>query len=135
VLDGTRRLIDKSQGVPIERAIAASTALPALRAPITIGDRRYMDGGVGGSHLDAAGGYRAIVALLPGGSVSDVEIDALGAQGSEIMVLRPDAESAAARGPNAQDPGRMRVSAEAGLRWAAAVATDLREFLNAAAGH
>jgi hypothetical protein len=42
VFDGSIRLFDKMQGVPIGRGVAASSALLGLDAPITIGDRRYM---------------------------------------------------------------------------------------------
>ncbi len=130
-LDGTRRLIDKTQGLPVERAVAASTALPGLSAPITLGDRRFMDGGVAGTHVDAAAGYRLILGLIPvAGPAINREVDAARAQGSEVTIVRPDAESATARGSNGLDPTRMRVSAEAGLRQAAAVAADLYTIWN-----
>jgi NTE family protein len=130
VIDGTRRLIDRTQGVPIESAVAASTALPGVSAPITLGDRRYMDGGVAGTNVDAATGYGVIVMILPAGAVPDTEMERLRAQGSQVMIMRPDAESAAARGQDSQDPTRMRGSAEAGLRQAAAVAADLHNLLH-----
>lgn len=131
VLDGTRRLIDKTQGVPIERAVAASTAQPGLSAPITLGDRQYMDGSVAGPALDAAAGYRLIVAVNPGGgSAIDRQAEELRAQGNQVLIIRPDAESAAARGPDNQDPTRVRVSAQAGYQQAALVAADLSSLWN-----
>jgi NTE family protein len=133
VHDGTTRLIDQTQGVPIARAVAASTALPGLNAPVTIGERRYMDGGVAGTHLDAVAGYRLIVGVIPG-EVRDRETAAARAQGSVVRLVRPDAESAAARGPNTLDLGRRRVSAEAGLRQAAVVAADLASVWNGISG-
>jgi NTE family protein len=38
VFDGTTRLIGQTQGVPLERAVAASSAMPGMNAPITLGD-------------------------------------------------------------------------------------------------
>ena len=133
VLDGTRRLIDRTQGVPIEWAVAASSALPGVSAPITLGDRRYMDGSVAGTPADAVTGYGVILLILPGGAVPDTELERLRAQGSQVMIIRPDAESAVARGPDPQDPTRMRGSAEAGWRQAAAVAADLHNLLDGTA--
>jgi NTE family protein len=131
VLDGTRRVFDKTQGVPLERAVAASANPPGLRAPITIGDRRYMDGSVAGTHIDAAAGYRLVVGVIPGGGPgTDRQVEALRAQGSQVMIVRPDAESAAARGPDAQDVTRARGSAEAGYRQAALVVADLSNVWN-----
>jgi NTE family protein len=57
VSDGSIRLFDSTQGVPILTAVAASTAIPGVFAPITVGDHRYMDGGIAGDHVDAAEGY------------------------------------------------------------------------------
>jgi NTE family protein len=37
---------DASSGAPLERAIAASTAVPGIWPPITINGERYVDGGV-----------------------------------------------------------------------------------------
>jgi NTE family protein len=133
VFDGTTRLINQTQGVPIERAVAASTALPGRDAPITIGDQRYMDGGVGGTHLDAAASYRLVVALTPAGPATEREIEQLRGQGSQVMIVAPDAESRAALGPNSLDVTRRRVSAEAGLRQAATVAADLNNSWNGTA--
>jgi NTE family protein len=102
-----------------------------MHAPITIGDRQYMDGGVAGTHLDTAAGYRLIVGVIPGGGpATDQEIEEARARGSAVIIVRPDAESAAARGPDAMDLSRRRVSAEAGLRQAAVVAADLLSFWN-----
>jgi NTE family protein len=129
VLDGTQRRIDRTHGVPIERAVAASSAVPGLRAPIRLGDRRYMDGAVAGQALDAAAGAPLIVAILPvGGAAVDRQAEALRAQGNQVLLVRPDAEAVAAFGPDVLDPARMRGSAEAGLRQAATVAADLQRF-------
>ncbi len=131
VTDGSTRLFDRTQGVPVERAVAASTALPGLIAPITSGDRRYMDGGVGGAHLHAVGSHDLIVAITVGSrSGTAREPDEPRARGRLVMHLAPDPESATARGTDSLDGTRRRPSAEAGLRQAALVAADLYEFWN-----
>jgi NTE family protein len=44
--DGAIRVFDARSGAPIQRAIAASAAVPSFTPPITIDGRRYIDGGV-----------------------------------------------------------------------------------------
>ena len=43
---GQLQIWDASSGAPLERAIAASTAVPGIWPPITINGERYIDGGV-----------------------------------------------------------------------------------------
>ena len=104
--------------MPLERAVAASSAVPGLRAPIRIGERRYMDGAVAGQALDAAAGHPIVVAILPVGSAAvDRQAEALRARGDQVLLVRPDAEALAAFGPDFLDPTRMRGSARrAGAR-------------------
>jgi NTE family protein len=68
VFDGTIRFFDRTQGVPISRAVMASRAQPGRDAPVTAGGRRYMDGGVIGENLEGAIGYNVVVAITPGGA-------------------------------------------------------------------
>lgn len=129
VFDGTLRLIDHTQGISIAEAVAASTAQPAIAAPISLGSSRYMDGGLAGSPIDVAVGHRRVVALIPGGGlVTERAAAAARDEGVALMLLGPDAESAQARGPVSQDPARMRMSAEAGQRQGALVAGDVLAF-------
>ena len=46
---GTGELVafDRASGVELVDAVAASCAVPGAWPPVTIGERRYMDGGVG----------------------------------------------------------------------------------------
>jgi NTE family protein len=127
--DGTVRFLDRTSGVPIERALAAGTALPGRVAPIAIGDRRYMDGGVAGTNLDGAAGYGVVLAITPGvGPKTDQELATLHSQGSRVLVIAPDADSEAARGPDSGDLSRVRPAAEAGYRQAAAVVAEVRDL-------
>jgi NTE family protein len=43
---GQLQIWDASSGAPLERALAASTAIPGIWPPITINGERYIDGGV-----------------------------------------------------------------------------------------
>jgi NTE family protein len=49
VVTGELVVFDSSSGVELVDAVAASCAVPGTWPPVTIGERRYMDGGVGSS--------------------------------------------------------------------------------------
>jgi NTE family protein len=55
---------DRSSGVPLERAVASSCALPGVWPPITINGERYMDGGVRSMlNSDLASGHTAVIVV------------------------------------------------------------------------
>ena len=59
---------DRSSGVGLVDAVAASCAVPGVWPPVTIGDRRYMDGGVGSSvNMALADDCDVVVVLVPSG--------------------------------------------------------------------
>ena len=67
---GTGELVafDRESGVELVDAVAASCAVPGAWPPVTIGERRYMDGGVGSTmNLKLAGDCDAVVVLVPSG--------------------------------------------------------------------
>ncbi|HXO51269.1 MAG TPA: patatin-like phospholipase family protein, partial [Mycobacterium sp.] len=108
---------DRDSGVGLVDAVAASCAVPGVWPPVTIGDRRYMDGGVGSSvNMAMANDCDVAVALVPsgrsapspfGGAAAE-EVEALG--GSAFGVFADD-ESLAAFGPNPLDPACRKPSA------------------------
>ncbi len=57
-LDAGERAVfgrDELRDVPVARAVAASSAIPVLFAPVRIGERDYVDGGIGEvAHVDLA---------------------------------------------------------------------------------
>ncbi len=60
------RTITRHDGVPLVDAVAASCAMPISAAPVSIGDRRYMDGGMRSTlNLDLAPGNGPVIALAP----------------------------------------------------------------------
>ena len=85
---GTGELVafDRKSGVELVDAVAASCAVPGAWPPVTIGERRYMDGGVGSTmNLKLAADCDAVVVLVPSGKGAPspfgrdpgVEVDAL----------------------------------------------------------
>lgn len=128
---------DRHSGVGLVDAVAASCAVPAVWPPVTIGERRYMDGGVGSSvNMALAGDCDVAVVLVPsgratpppfGGGAAD-EVDAFG--GSALGVFADDV-SIAAFGPNPLDPACRKPSALAGREQGRRVAAAVADFLGA----
>jgi NTE family protein len=119
---GTGELVvfDRASGVDLVDAVAASCAVPGVWPPVTIGERRYMDGGVGSTvNMSAVTDCGAAVALVPSGldtptpwgTATAEEIAAF--PGATLAVFA-DAGSIAAFGPNPLDPACRAPSAQAG---------------------
>jgi NTE family protein len=130
-------MFDRSSDVSLVDAVAASCAVPAVWPPVTIGERRYMDGGVGSSvNMVLANDCDAAVVLVPsgrsapspfGGGAAE-EVDALG--GSAFGVFADD-ESIAAFGPNPLDPACRKPSALAGREQGRRIAAAVTDFVGA----
>jgi NTE family protein len=123
---------DSSSDVGLVEAVAASCAVPGVWPPVTIGDRRYIDGGVRSTiNADLAAGHDRVVVLTPftAGLAGDVahECDALRADGARVAVVVADETSVAAFGTNPLDPATRAPSAEAGRAQAPAVADAVAE--------
>ncbi|WP_370329810.1 patatin-like phospholipase family protein [Mycolicibacterium hippocampi] len=128
-------VFDNSSGVDLVDAVAASCAVPGVWPPVTIGDRRFMDGGVGSTvNMSAARDCGVAVALVPSGQDSPSpwgtaaaeEIDAF--PGASLAVFA-DAESLAAYGPNPLDPACRAPSAQAGRAQGRREASRVARFL------
>ncbi|QLJ04185.1 patatin-like phospholipase family protein [Streptomyces sp. NEAU-sy36] len=120
---GASRILDRDSGVLLVDAVAASCAVPGVWPPVTIGERRYVDGGVRSvANVDLAAGADRVLVLLPLGAVepfpSDHPLDRTVAdlrdRGAEVTLVAPDEASAAAIGPNPLDPATRRPAAQAG---------------------
>jgi NTE family protein len=128
---------DRNSGVSLVDAVAASCAVPGVWPPVTIGERRYMDGGVGSSvNMPLANDCDVAVVLVPsgrsvpspfGGGAAE-EVAAFG--GSTFGVFADD-ESLAAFGPNPLDPACRIPSARAGREQGRRVAAAVADFLGA----
>jgi NTE family protein len=129
---GEFRVFDKSSGVPLVEAVAASCAVPLVWPPVTIGGHRYMDGGVrSGTNADLADGYNRVVVLAPlpramGPTASAFsQVSALRAK-STVALVTPDADALKSFGRNVLDPAKRAGAARAGLAQAASVINEVR---------
>ncbi|WP_104090971.1 patatin-like phospholipase family protein [Arthrobacter sp. GMC3] len=117
---GERRVFDQESGVSMIDAVAASCAVPTVWPPVTIGDRRYIDGGtLSGTNTDLAAGCDVVLVLAPTTlslrkrwSVA-AQLAALGPE-VQTLLLTPDAKAKQAMGKNALDPAFRAASAVAG---------------------
>jgi NTE family protein len=117
---GEFRAFAAGQGVGLIDAVAASCAVPGVWPPVTIGGRRWMDGGIRSpANADLAAGRDAVVVLAPvtqglrGTSVPS-QVAALRQRGRAVAVVRPDRAARAAIGRNVLDPARRAPAAPAG---------------------
>ncbi|WP_101952434.1 patatin-like phospholipase family protein [Mycobacterium sp. 3519A] len=127
---------DKDSGVGLVDAVAASCAVPGVWPPVTIGGRRYMDGGVGSIvNMALADDCDAAVVLVPSGrdtpspfsAGAGEEVDAFG--GTTFGVFADD-QSIAAFGPNPLDPACRVPSAMAGREQGRRIAAAVANFLS-----
>ncbi len=134
---GTGELVvfDRSSGVALVDAVAASCAVPGTWPPVTIGDRRYMDGGVASSvHTAVASDCTTAVVLVPSAQsapspFSDGVAAEIAAFGAHTYVVFADEASLRAFGRNPLDPRCRIPSALAGREQGRRVAAAVTEFL------
>ena len=116
---------DRDSGVPLLKAVAASCAVPGVYPPVTIGERRYIDGGMrSAANADLASDCERLVVLapIPRGIGPMASVDAqVGSMVSRVAVVSPDKASRAAIGRNVLDPAARAGSARAGRAQAASV--------------
>ena len=106
---GQLQVWDASSGAPLERALAASTAVPGIWPPITINGERYIDGGVRSMlNADLAIGSDIVIAVScfpltardkPGmpfftatNAAVVAELDAVRGSGAILAVIEPHSE-------------------------------------------
>ena len=134
---GTGELVafDRTSGIGLVDAVAASCAVPGAWPPVTIGERRYMDGGVGSTmNLALVDDCDTVVVLVPSGRGAPspfgpdpaVEVDAFAGRSLGVFA---DADSLKAFGPNPLDPACREPSARAGRDQGRRVAAEVAEFL------
>jgi NTE family protein len=106
---GQLQIWDAPSGAPLERALAASTAVPGIWPPITINSERYIDGGVRSMlNADLAVGSDIVIAVScfaltahDGAAIRFfaamnaavlAELDAVRGSGAALAVIEPNAE-------------------------------------------
>jgi NTE family protein len=142
-----RRVVFGSPGAPsatVAEAVEASCTVPWLFAPVRIGEREYVDGGVWSpTNLDAAPAGRDthVLCLNPTASLAtrhtmlsvlrnvarsavSIEALALRRRGAKVRTVAPNAECAAAMGSNFMDQEPRTRVLSAGYRQGLLVATD-----------
>lgn len=135
---GTGELVafDRASGVELVDAVAASCAVPGAWPPVTIGEHRYMDGGVGSTmNLKLVGDCDTVVVLVPSGRGAPssfgpdpaIEVDSFAGRSLGVFA---DKESLKAFGPNPLDPACREPSARAGRDQGRRVAAEVAEFLS-----
>jgi NTE family protein len=137
---GERVVRDNNSGVDLIDAVAASCAVPGAWPPVTLGDRRYMDGGIGSSvNLDAAEDCDVVVVLVPAGESAPSPFGAGPAAeiaafvGTAFGVFADD-DSLTAFGSNQLDPRCRRASAVAGRAQGRRAAKAVAAFLETVTG-
>ena len=128
-LSGRRHVFDADSGVELVDAVTASCAVPGIWPPVTIGGRRYIDGGVFSiSNADLAAGYATVLVLAPMTDPElDIQLEAVNASGHS-MVVSPDEDALTAFGINPLDPAVRGPAARAGHRQGGAVAPAVSSF-------
>ncbi|HVL52989.1 MAG TPA: patatin-like phospholipase family protein, partial [Vitreimonas sp.] len=111
--------LDRSSGVPFVDAMAATCAVPAFMPLVTIGEHRYMDGGMTSqTHAHLARGHDEVLVIAPLdlGRLG-AEVERLRAAGSRVTVVSPGPEARRVIGRNVSllDPARRARAAQAGL--------------------
>ncbi|MEU1836004.1 patatin-like phospholipase family protein [Micromonospora chersina] len=117
---GDEAIFTRESGVTLRDAVAASCAVPGIWLPVTIGDRRYVDGGVRSmTNADLAAGADRVLIIQPTLADTpqpwgdlDAEIAALAP--ATVHVISADQASVDAFGTNALSPATRAASARAG---------------------
>jgi NTE family protein len=132
---GELALFDRDSGVALVDAVAASCAVPGAWPPVTIADRRYMDGGIGSTiNLHLAADCAEAVVLVPAGKSAPSVFGAGAAEeldefAGAVLGVFADDESLAAFGPNPLDPKCRPACARAGRAQGRRVAVTVAAFL------
>lgn len=135
---GERVVFDRNSGVSLVDAVAASCAVPVVWPAVTIGERQFIDGGVGSTaNVDAVTDADAVVMLSPipepgfspfGRSLADE----LAEHPGRTLGIFADEAAVAAFGRNPLDPSCRGPSAIAGREQGWQDAAKVAAFLDTA---
>ncbi|MCP2339082.1 patatin-like phospholipase family protein [Actinomadura rupiterrae] len=119
----------KDSGVPLVDAVAASCAVPGIWPPVTVGDVRYIDGGIRSIvNADLAAGFDIVLVVAPlADPALDGQVAALRDAGAVVDVIAADDASLAAFGTDPLSPGTRTPSAKAGRDQGLAAASTIAE--------
>ena len=134
---GELRIFDRDTGVCVIDAVAASCAVPGVWPPVTIGNRRFIDGGFrSADNADLAAGDAIVIVLSPiggleqgrGPSTLANEVGSLQATGSRVLAIQPSVAARSAMGLNALDPATQPAAATAGRAQGSQDAARIRDW-------
>ncbi|MFE2479678.1 patatin-like phospholipase family protein [Streptomyces sp. NPDC059389] len=125
-LTGELAAFDRESGAGLVDAVSASCAVPGVWPPVTVGGRRFIDGGIrSATNADLASGCARVVILAPM-SLGSGLVPSPGAQaarlreaGARVLLITPSAQARKVFGRNVLDPARRDPAARAGLAQAA----------------
>jgi NTE family protein len=130
-------VLDADSGVSLADAISASICVPGIFAPVHVGGRRLVDGGLySGTCAELAAGHDSVLIIAPIGSRSDGMDPAAGAQiareatalqagGATVTVLLPDDAANDVIGINRMDASISEAVMAEGHRQGKALAAKL----------
>ena len=135
-------VFDSAGEADLVDAVGASCAVPGIWPPVTIGNRRFMDGGVRSvANADLAARYQRVVIVAPvAQGIGPLmpspgrQAGALAAAGARVALVRPDRAAMRAIGRNVLDVSRRAAAARAGRAQAAAEAAAVRAVWQADGG-
>ncbi|MEV7594300.1 patatin-like phospholipase family protein [Streptomyces sp. NPDC089922] len=125
-LTGELEAFDRESGSGLVDAVSASCAVPGVWPPVTVGGRRFVDGGIrSATNADLAAGHERVVVIAPITLGSRLvpspaaQAARLRAAGAKVLLITPSAAARKAFGRNVLDPARRDPAARAGLGQAA----------------
>lgn len=128
---GKFTVFERSSGVDLVTAVAASCAVPTVWPPVAINGRHYVDGGMRSvANVDLAAGAERVVVLAPlPRSISKKtsirsQLEKVGPK--EWSVVTPDPQALADFGRNLLDPAKRADAARTGLRQSEDLVEELR---------
>ncbi|MFJ7262651.1 patatin-like phospholipase family protein [Streptomyces globosus] len=137
-LTGEPAFFDRDGGAGLVDAVAASCAVPGVWPPVTVGERRFVDGGIRSAvNADLAAGYERVVILAPitlGSRLAPSpasQAEGLRRDGARVLLVCPSAAARRAIGRNVLDPARRAPAARAGYAQAAEHAAEAAAVWNA----
>ncbi|MCC9309736.1 patatin-like phospholipase family protein [Kitasatospora sp. RB6PN24] len=127
---GDYRLLDRTSGVPLVTAVAASCAVPGIWPTVEIDGVPHLDGGVPSiSNARLAAGFDRVLVLAPMlDAFYEQEVARLTGAGARVEVVTPGEAALAAFGGDPLDPATRTPAAEAGRAEGRELADGLRSF-------
>lgn len=128
---GTFTVFDRTSGVDLVHAVAASCAVPLVWPAVTIDGSHYIDGGMRSTaNVDLAAGADRVVVVAPLpqalSKATSIAAQLATTGATRSAVVSPDPQALVDIGKNVLDPAKRADAARTGLRQAADVLAEVR---------